>query len=339
LERNESTWNYIYFENTEYSLILRQIYIMKKIRYAGLGILFLSLIGLLNSCSKSTLSNAELLDKEQKTLQQYISANHITTTPTSSGLYYMPTDTGSGDRPDTNDVVEFTYTLRLLNGKVLATNIDSVATANQLGQSGVFYRPFKYRITWWFDGLKEGFQLMRAGGKASFIIPSSLAYGPNGVPSLNIAGYTTVIFDIRLINVIHDPLAYEKAQILKYIADSIPESKQVDILDSGVYHITDVAGTGDYPANYKTVTVRYTARLIDGTFVERISNNEPPFSYKLNTTQVIPGFDIAIRKMKKGEKGWIIIPYKQAYGEKPAYYVNFPPFTTLVYYLTIVDIQ
>ena len=316
---------------------------MRKIRTSAFFILMMVAVSMVVSCTKATLSDAELLDREQQTLKQYLQTNHISATPRASGLYYIPTDTAkaTGMSPDTNknDVVLFSYSLRLLNGNIVATNVDSIAAANQLTQPGVFYKPFEYRVKWWFGGLKEGFSLMKEGSKATFIIPSNLAYGSAGAPSLKIGGYTTVIFDINLLKVIHDPLAYQDTLIKKYIADSIAKSREVEILDSGVRHIIDVAGTGDYPADYKTVSVRYTARLIDGTLIEQITPKQLPFSYKLNTDAIIRGFDIAIRKMKKGEKAWVIIPYNQAYGEKPALYVNLPPFTTLAYYITVVDIQ
>jgi FKBP-type peptidyl-prolyl cis-trans isomerase len=313
---------------------------MKKLRSVGVYALILAAASIAVSCKKSGLSDAELLDKEQATLQQYLTSHNITTPARSSGLYYLPTDTGTGVHPDTiNDVVLFSYTMRLLDGTVVATNIDSVAVANNLTTSGVFYRPFEYRVSWWFKGLKEGFHLMGEGGKATFIIPSELAYGSAGVPSLKIAGFTTVIFDIKLIKVIHDPIAYESTLIQKYISDSIPDGKVQDPLDSGVIHITNVPGTGVYPIEYQTVSVRYVARLIDGTFVESIAPGQLPFSFRLGIDIVIKGFSIGVMHMKKGESGWIIIPYKQAYSERPAYYVNMPPFTTLVYYVTIVDIQ
>ncbi len=307
-------------------------------RFSGFYVLLIAVASIAVSCKKSGLSDAELMDKEQATLKQYLTSNNITTPARPSGLYYLPTDTGTGIRPDTSDVVLFNYTLRLLNGTVVSTNIDSVAIANNLTTNSLYDRPFEYRISWWNSGLKEGFPLMREGGKATFIIPSELAYGSNGAPSLKIAGFTTVIFDIKLLKVIPDPVAYESTLIQKFITDSIPiiKAEAQDPLDSGVIHITDVAGTGDYPADYKTVSVRYVARLIDGTFIESNVNSSYPFSYILKTTNVINGFYIGIKHMKKGEKGWIIIPYKQAYGES---YISLPPFSTFVYYVNIVNIQ
>ncbi len=45
----------------------------------------------------------------------------------------------------------------------------------------------------------EGLQLMKEGGKATFFIPSNLAYGPQELPG--IPANSTLIFDVELISV------------------------------------------------------------------------------------------------------------------------------------------
>ena len=45
--------------------------------------------------------------------------------------------------------------------------------------------------------------LMKEGGKATFLIPSKLAYGTHG--NYSVPGYTPVIFDIQLVRVIPGP--------------------------------------------------------------------------------------------------------------------------------------
>jgi FKBP-type peptidyl-prolyl cis-trans isomerase len=44
---------------------------------------------------------------------------------------------------------------------------------------------------------------MKEGGKATFLIPSKLAYGTQG--NYSVPGYTPVIFDIQLVRVIPGP--------------------------------------------------------------------------------------------------------------------------------------
>jgi len=297
--------------------------------------MILSLSLLAFSCKKATISDAEYTTIEADNLQKYLLSHHITVSPTSSGLYYLPTDTGNGIKPIISDVIIFTYSLRLENDSVIATNIDSVAKRHNLFTEGLFYIPFEYRLKWWFTGMQEGFQLMHESGKASFILPSQLAYGKNGYPSLNVPAFTTIIVDVELIKVIHDPVAYEKTQMDKFVTDSIPAGKVNEVLDSGVYHIIDTAGTGALPVNSNVVDVIYSASLLNGMVV----TGKTPYSYTLGATSIIAGFDQGIRRMKKGEYAWVIIPYSQGFGEQAAYPINLPPFTTLVYYIHVVNIR
>ena len=307
---------------------------MKRSReFVLLGIL-VSLAFLSSSCTKT--KNNDLSENEQRSLKQYLLGHNIKVQPLASGLYYLPTDTGSGIKPQASDVVLFNFTLRLTSDEVVRTNIDSVAKMNGIYNAAYLYRPLEYRISWWYPGLREGFQLMREGEKATFIIPSSLAYGSAGYPAENIGSYYTLIVDVELIKVIHDPVAYETAQIEKFVHDSIPATLNVTRNDSGVYHIIDEAGSGDFPVNDKVVSIRYVLKLLDGTLVQKIAPSASAFSYTLGVDNVVPGFEQAVREMKKGESAWIIIPYKQGYGELPS---HLPPFTTLVYYMNIVDIQ
>jgi FKBP-type peptidyl-prolyl cis-trans isomerase FkpA len=310
---------------------------MKNLREFCLPGLLVSLILLSVSCKKFPTAD-QLIENEQIALKKYLISHNITVKPTADSLYYIPSDTGTGIKPGITDIIVFNYSLRLENDKVIATNIDSVAMKSGIYQTGsIYYRPLEYRLSWWFSGLQEGFQLMREGGKATFIIPSQLAYGSAGLPALSIGGYTTVIFDIQLIRVIHDPIADEKAQIVKYVQDSIPANKTFDINDSGVYHIIDIAGTGNPPIAGNTITMAYVAKFLDGTIIDE-ATTALPYTFAFESTGIIPGMYQALGEMKKGESAWIIIPYKQAYGEQPTT-ANLPPFSTLVYYISMINIQ
>ena len=49
-------------------------------------------------------------------------------------------------------------------------------------------------------GWDEGIALLSPGGKATLIIPHTLAYGPNGAGGV-IPPYATLIFDVELVSV------------------------------------------------------------------------------------------------------------------------------------------
>ena len=122
---------------------------------------------------------------EEAQIVAYASANGITATKHSSGLYYQIITPGSGAAPSLNSKVFITYTGKLLNG----TQFDQATNPSTTG--------------WALGSLIEGWQiglpLIKKGGKIKLIIPSSLAYGCNGAGP--IAPNSVLYFDIDLFDV------------------------------------------------------------------------------------------------------------------------------------------
>lgn len=107
----------------------------------------------------------------------------------SSGLYYIELLGGTGRSPVINDTVYFTYTGMFLDRQIFDTNVST----------GTPYGAVigNYEI---ISGLDEGLRLMKEGGKARFLTPSSLAYGPAGIYGA-IPGYTPLIWEVTLLTV------------------------------------------------------------------------------------------------------------------------------------------
>lgn len=106
---------------------------------------------------------------------------------TPTGLKYMVLKEGTGDRPSADDTVTVHYTGELLNGQVFDSSVSR-------GEPASF--PLNRVIPGWTEGL----QLMKAGGKAVFYIPSALAYGSAGAPPM-IGPDADLIFTVELISV------------------------------------------------------------------------------------------------------------------------------------------
>ncbi len=126
-------------------------------------------------------------EKEQELLQAYITDNNITTTPTTSGMYYIETESGAGNLAKAGDKVTVHYTGTFLDGEQFDSSIGGSPFDFTLGAAYVI------------KGWDEGIAYMKKGGKAKLIIPSDLAYGPNGRST--IPGYSTLLFDVELINI------------------------------------------------------------------------------------------------------------------------------------------
>jgi FKBP-type peptidyl-prolyl cis-trans isomerase FkpA len=127
----------------------------------------------------------EFQAKEQPSLDKYLADNNVKAKPTASGLYYIETKKGSGGNPKSSDLVKVHYTGKLLDGTKFDSSVDR-------GEPAEF--PLDRVIPGWTEGL----QLMKKGGKAMLIIPSSLGYGPNG--SGAIPPYSPLVFEVELID-------------------------------------------------------------------------------------------------------------------------------------------
>jgi FKBP-type peptidyl-prolyl cis-trans isomerase len=108
----------------------------------------------------------------------------VTTTP--SGLQYEVLKKAEGKKPTAEQTVKVHYHGTLIDGKVFDSSVDR-------GE------PISFPLNGVIKGWTEGVQLMPIGSKYKFFIPSELAYGENGPPS--IGSNATLIFEVELLGI------------------------------------------------------------------------------------------------------------------------------------------
>lgn len=304
----------------------------------------LGVIVLSSSCKKD--SNSQSQDNEMNLLQSYLNTNDITVSPTASGLYVIPKESGSGATPQTGDFVLLNYSASWLSsGKLFDTNDTTQARKNSIPIFQPIGGPFKFLVgsTIWGPGMSEGLHNLKEGDSAKFIIPSSLWDND----------FSTRIYDLRLLKVYKNPFTFEQEQI-SYFLDSISsilqKSPKLTLADStkngttGVYYIETLKGAGDSIKDGQQVTVAYSGVLLPyrGLSKERAFDASTSLAVSVNSTgSTIPGFIEGLRHMRKGGKAIVVIPYYRGYGAAIQYYYNqiiIPAYSTLVFYLEVKDV-
>ena len=129
-----------------------------------------------------------MIDQEKQSIEKYIAENNITTTPNESGLYYIETKKGKGASPISGQTCIVNYKGMLLDGTVFDSSIGREPFSFTLGKGMVI------------KGWDEGIALMKKGGKALLIIPSSIAYADKGAGDL-IPPYSPLLFEVELIDI------------------------------------------------------------------------------------------------------------------------------------------
>ncbi|MBN2626523.1 MAG: FKBP-type peptidyl-prolyl cis-trans isomerase [Spirochaetales bacterium] len=116
---------------------------------------------------------------------------------------------------------------------------------------------------------------------------------------------------------------------------SLPEYKKTM---SGMFYYTQYEGYGDTPKMGNTVSVHYTGMLTNGTVFDSSVQRNQPFSIKIGTDSVIPGWLEAILSMKTGEVRTIVIPPELAYGEREVGGI-IPANSWLVFQIQLLSIE
>jgi FKBP-type peptidyl-prolyl cis-trans isomerase FkpA len=114
---------------------------------------------------------------------KYIADNNLNAQKTSSGLYYVINNLGTGSRPSSTSNVTVAYKGYFLDGRVF----DQSSSGISIGLNQVI------------AGWTEGIQLFKEGGDGILLVPSNLGYGSAG--SGPIPGGAVLVFDIELIRV------------------------------------------------------------------------------------------------------------------------------------------
>jgi FKBP-type peptidyl-prolyl cis-trans isomerase len=298
-------------------------------------------------------SVAKMKVKEGELLTKYLADNKITAAPTATGIYILASNPGAGMKIDTGCAVQLHFNVTKIDGKEIFSSYSRP-------------EPIKFQYGNRFDtpGLEEAVGTLKKGGKATIIVPSTMAFGEQGRGNL-VGPYSTLIYNVEIMDV-KSKADYEKEQAVekkkmekeqaeakkkddqkkagaktaepkereKYLKDNNVKAKPTA---SGLYYIEKAKGTGAQAVAGKKVKVHYTGTLLNGTKFDSSRDRNEPFEFVLGQGQVIKGWDEGIAMMKQGGKATLIIPSAIAYGDREA--GSIPAYSTLVFDVELVAVE
>jgi FKBP-type peptidyl-prolyl cis-trans isomerase len=263
---------------------------MRKLQ---LSLFFAVAISGLLSCTKESVDpTSKFYDDNDIEIKTYQDKNGGTTTTT--GLYYkITTPNPTGKQATVGEEIEFAYKAMNLKGQLVDSSAASAPVYYPLGIQSVF------------PGLEQGLSLMREGEKATFLIPSYLAY--NDQVKTNLPAYSVVRFDVTL-----NRSRSEEQQIDEYVAKN--NLTVTEKTASGLRFIRTVTNaSGTTPGIGQTLTIKYLGKQLRNSSAFD-STGTGTFDALLGQSKYVKGFEEGLSKMKIGEKATIIFPSTLGYG-------------------------
>lgn len=297
-------------------------------KFRLLALLLVATGSLLTSSCKKDDVVTDYSAADDATIKKYLTDNSITTAQKqTSGLYFVPTLTNaSAALPKAGEVVSVLYTGTLLNGTVFFSTAQNDNTP-------VSFTLLPNQV---IPGFGEGVALMHKGDKATFLIPSGLAFGTTGTTV--VPANTVVRYDVELVDINPNYVVPDDNLLKKYLTKNNITTAQKQA--SGLYFVPTVSNPSGTPAKAgTTASVLYTGKLLDGTVFDASSlHGNTPLNFVVGSGSLIAGFDQGVSLMRKGEKATLLIPSALAYGTNGSS-PSIAPNTPIIFDIEVVDVK
>jgi len=265
---------------------------------------------------------------------------------TPSGMKYIAYKEHHGRKPLPGDFVTFDM--------VYKTENDSILFDSRKNQT-----PFRIQLEKIpFKGsLEEGLTFLSEGDSATLFVSadSLLKYvikkEEAGATLLKPGSYA--LFDIRLLRVqspadamkeLREKAAERQRAEVKAIREFLEREKINALPDSNGLYISGNEEPGKHIVVGDTVSIYYTGKYLNGIPFEARTKSGEPLQFVMGAGQVIPGWEMAFKKLKDHSKAILVIPSALAYGEEGLFNPslgNFvvPPYTPLAYEVEVVSVK
>jgi FKBP-type peptidyl-prolyl cis-trans isomerase len=142
-----------------------------------------------------TAAQIAQFDKDTAAVHKFLTDSTINATYDSLGIWYAITQSGAGSTPAWYDQVHVKYTFSVLG------ETGTLGTFEQKPEAG----RFDSRVVDYFNGIQVGLQHMTEGSKATFYVPSGLAFAGQTLTTaggVTVKPNTNIIVEMELIDII-----------------------------------------------------------------------------------------------------------------------------------------
>ena len=275
----------------------------------------------------------QMRQASRQRLADYIEREGVTATPTSSGVYIIPVETGKGRCPVTGDKVELDFEAFLLDGtSVGSTYGQDEKLSFVLGEGNTL------------PGWEEVVPLMHLGERVRAIMPFEMAYGEHQVG--DIPAYSNLVYDIKLLKITSkeelDKQAAAEKEALKTQSeqafwDYLKANDITEYTVNGLFFKKLTTTEGAKPEVGQTVRIKYVAKYLDGTELGSSDQLGEFYEMEYGKGAVLKGLEEGVGLMRVGEKARFVLPYTLAYGDNP--YNNIPAYSNLVFDVELLEIK
>jgi peptidylprolyl isomerase len=297
-------------------------------KFRLLALLLLATGSLLTSSCKKDDAVPDYAAQDDATISKYLTDNSITNAQKQqSGLYVIPVVANpTAAMPKPGEVVSVLFTGTLLNGT-------AIYSTSQNDNMPVSFVSQQNQI---IPGFDQGVSLMHKGEKVVLLIPSGLAFGPNGTGT-TVPPNTVVRYEVELVDINPSFAVPDDNLFKRYLTKNSITTAQKQT--SGLYFIPTLSNPGGAQAvSGTTVSVLYTGKLLNGSVFDATSQRgNTPYTFIVGSGATIPGFNEGVSLMRKGEKATILIPSSQAYGARGNSSIS--PNTPLIFDIEVVDVK
>lgn len=251
---------------------------------------------------------------------------------------------------------ESTYQLIAFDGTGISPNTGNylasyLTIADTLGDTLHYVPSYLYFIEFYKGSpLFEVLSTIKTGDSAHYRIKEHQLYEAFGFDRLQANSNRVLELRIRLVDLVKEEavqdslmaelssrLDNEQSDIIEYIMKQADPQSYIETF--GIYKKSVIkAWEGEPIKAGDRVTISYTGSFLDGYIFDRKTGEESlEITYGMSD-QIVSGLSIAIKGMRQGESVKIILPSQHAFGGRGSVKGIVPPYTPIVYNLSITNV-